>query len=73
MHLTTAERLIVMNQYAILKQLDPARAANADKAIQILANGLEEEYENAFESMTGHQFRLHPLVELPPGAVLDTD
>ena len=73
MHLTTAERLIVMNQYAILKQLDPARAANADKAIQIFANGLEDQYENAFESMTGHPFRLHPLVELPHGAVLDTD
>lgn len=44
MELTIESRLILRNQYRLLKHLDPDAADEAEQAITILENGFESEY-----------------------------
>ena len=46
--LTRNERLMLINQYAILKGLDPAEAETYSRNIEILSNGYEGEYGSIF-------------------------
>lgn len=66
MRLTRAERLILVNQYRILAQLDEEEAEGYQEYIEILANGYEGFYDSVDESV-----HCETLLEEECGLVLD--
>ncbi len=50
--LTRVERKILMNQYLILEQVDPANADSYSEAREILENGYEGEYCDIFRELS---------------------
>lgn len=52
MNLTQTERLILLNQYEILKKLDHKNAEHYNKATEILENGYTSYYKDLFRGLS---------------------